>query len=228
MNNGHVAAKFPRAVVLFGPPGSGKGTQAKLLISRLGYPQISTGDMLREHIHAGDQIGRDVRQVMQAGSLVPDDLVNQLVEERVARADCGNGFILDGYPRTEQQAAKLSQLLGSLGFDQVVIHLMVDYNMIIARLTGRKQCPVCGTLYNDLSRPPRIANVCDRDGAALAIRDDDQEPVIRERLDEYSSRTQPLLEYFRLAGSRLFEVDASHEGPAAVCARICEWIEKGE
>ena len=225
MNNGQ--KRFPRAVVLFGPPGSGKGTQAKLLIERTGFPQISTGDMLREHIHAGDEIGREVATLMHAGSLVPDDLVNSLVKQRLSRPDCRNGFILDGYPRTQQQAERLGALLEGRGIDQVVIHLVVDYNMIIARLTGRRQCPVCGTLYNALSRPPKQLDVCDLDGARLVIREDDSELVIRERLEEYDRQTRPVLDYFSRAGRRLYEVDASREAPPVLCERIFELIENG-
>ena len=218
---------FPRAVVLFGPPGSGKGTQAKLLIERTGFPQISTGDMLREHIQAGDEIGRKVASLMHAGSLVPDDLVNSLVKQRVARPDCRDGFILDGYPRTQQQAERLGGLLEQWGIDQVVIHLVVDYNMIIARLTGRRQCPVCGTLYNALSRPPKRRDVCDLEGAGLVIREDDSEIVIRERLDEYERQTRPVLDYFRNAGRRLYEVDANREVPLVLSETIYKLIENG-
>ena len=213
--------------MLFGPPGSGKGTQAKLLIERTGFPQISTGDMLREHIQAGDAIGREVANLMHAGTLVPDELVNALVRQRVDRPDCSGGFILDGYPRTRQQAEKLGELLEGRGIDQVVIHLVVDYNMVIARLTGRRQCSVCGTLYNALSRPPNQPDVCDLDGAALVIREDDFESVIRERLDEYERQTRPVLDYFRKAGRRLYEIDASREKPRVLCERIFRLIENG-
>ncbi len=213
--------------MLFGPPGSGKGTQAKLLTERTGFPQISTGDMLREHVQAGDEIGREVAKLMHAGSLVPDELVNALVKQRVARPDCRDGFILDGYPRTQQQAERLGVLLEGRGIDQVVIHLVVDYNKVIARLSGRRQCPVCGTLYNVLSRPPKQADVCDLDGAGLVIREDDSEAVIRERLEEYERQTRPVLEYFHSAGRRLYEVDAGREVPPVVCERIYKLIENG-
>src|SRR5437870_1764477 len=148
-------AKSPRALVLFGPPGSGKGTQAKLLVQCLGIPQISTGDMLREHIQAGDAMGLEVSGVMRSGALVADEKVNVLVQERLTRADANRGFILDGYPRTRQQAEALCRLLMARGIDELVIHLLVDYNSLITRLTGRRQCPSCGTLYNLYSKPPK-------------------------------------------------------------------------
>ena len=159
-------------IVLVGPQGSGKGTQAKLLNSLLGVPHISTGDMLREHIQAGDEIGQRVEALMRAGSLVPDELVNQLVEVRIARPDCRSGLLLDGYPRTLAQADVLEKLLDSKNLGQVVIHLRVDYNRIIARLTGRRQCPLCGTLYSLTSKPPKVSGICDLDGNALMVRAD--------------------------------------------------------
>ncbi len=179
INPGPLANK---AVVLFGPPGSGKGTQSKLLVTHFGIPQISTGDMLRDHIERGDTIGTAIESRMKAGSLVSDDLVNELVRARLSEPDCNNGFILDGYPRTQQQAEFLLSLLRELGKDAVVIHLVVDYNIIIARISGRRVCPKCGTLYNSSSLPPRISGICDLDGEALVIREDDRESVVRERL----------------------------------------------
>jgi adenylate kinase len=209
-----------RALVLFGSPGSGKGTQAKLLEEYLGIPQISTGDMLREHILSGDSLGLAVQDKMRAGSLVSDELVNEIVRERVANPDCARGFILDGYPRTLAQAVVLSKLLETLQVDEVVIHLVVDYNIIIARISGRRQCPGCGTLYNATSKPPRVPGVCDLDGETLAIREDDRESVVRERLAAYERQTRPLIEYFRETGRRLIEIDSSRETPEALFERI--------
>ena len=208
-----------QALVLFGPPGSGKGTQAKLLVQLLGIPQISTGDMLRDHIHSGDAIGREAQELMLAGSLVPDSRVNAMVVERLAKPDCAKGFILDGYPRTRQQAESLSRWLDERGIREVVIHLVVDYNVIIARLGGRRQCPHCGSLYNLISRPPQSDTVCDLDGVPLIVRDDDSEAVIRERLDAYGRQTRPLIEYFRDNRRRLYELDAS-EPPAVLLRRV--------
>jgi len=214
------------ALVLFGPPGSGKGTQSKLLVKKLGIPQISTGDMLREHVRRGNAVGTKVEAKMKAGILVKDDVVNRLVAERIVQPDCVNGFILDGYPRTQAQAQALCPILAARGIDEVVVHLVVDYNVIIARLSGRRQCPVCGTLYNAASKPPKIPGVCDLDGAQLIVRDDDREEVVRERLAAYEKQTRPLIEFFREKGTQLYEVDASHDGPEMVFRRIEGLIQK--
>jgi adenylate kinase len=213
-----------QALVLFGPPGSGKGTQAKLLMQCLGIPQISTGDMLREHILAGDPLGQEISGVMHTGALVADEKVNALVEERLARPDCAHGFILDGYPRTRQQAEELVRWLGSRGIDELVIHLLVDYNSLITRLTGRRQCPQCGTLYNLFSKPPKVDEVCDLDGTKLVIRADDSAAVIRERLDAYERQTQPLIEFFRQNQRRLLEIDAGSDPPQELVRKICRAI----
>ena len=211
----------PRVIVLFGPPGSGKGTQAKLLIESLQVPHISTGDMLREHILAGDPLGREVQSVMRSGNLVPDELVNRLVQERTAEPDCGKGFILDGYPRTTQQAQVLCGELATRGFEKLVIHLKVDYNKLIARLTGRRQCVQCGALYNLVLKPPKNPEVCDLDGSRLVIREDDRESVIRQRLEAYEEQTRPLVNYFSRNGG-LVEVDGSDATPVEIASRICE------
>jgi adenylate kinase len=210
----------PVAIILFGSPGSGKGTQAKYLSDWLGIPQISTGDMLREHIRNGDAIGIAIGDRMRAGSLVSDELVNQLVFERIHQADCERGFILDGYPRTPAQAEEMMRLLAAESAREVVIHLLVDYNVIIARISGRRVCPKCGTLYNAVTHPPKVEGICDFDGTPLVIRDDDREEVVRERLAQYERQTQPLLEFFRAKSTRLIEVDASRDKPETVFQRI--------
>jgi adenylate kinase len=210
----------PVAIILFGSPGSGKGTQSKYLVEWLRIPQISTGDMLREHIRNGDSIGLAIVDRMRAGSLVSDELVNQLVFERINQPDCSRGFILDGYPRTPQQAEEMMRLLAGRGAGEVVIHLVVDYNVIISRMSGRRVCPKCCTLYNAISRPPKVDGICDLDGTTLAIREDDREEVVRQRLAQYERQTQPLIEFFRATSDRLIEVDASREKPEAVFERI--------
>lgn len=210
----------PIAVILFGSPGSGKGTQAKYIVDWLGIPQISTGDMLREHIRGGDAIGQAVQGRMNAGSLVSDELVNRLVVERIQRPDCEHGFILDGYPRTTAQAEAMRRLLADSHAEEVVIHLVVDYNVIISRITGRRVCPKCGTLYNAVSHPPKTEGVCDLDGSSLVTRDDDREEVVRERLQQYENQTRPVIDFFRKSAGRLIEVDAGREGPEQVFRRI--------
>ena len=208
------------AVVLLGSPGSGKGTQARQLSEALGIPHISTGDMLRAYVRQGHPTGAAVEGKLKAGILVKDEVVNALVVERLAQPDAARGFILDGYPRTRAQAETLSSMLAARGVQELVIHLIVDYNVIIARLTGRRQCPVCGTVYNLVSKPPKVPGVCDLDGAKLIVREDDRESVIRERLEAYEHQTRPLLDYFRGKGVRVSEVEASHDSPEVIFRKI--------
>jgi adenylate kinase len=215
------ANRHPKALILFGPPGSGKGTQAKLLIERLSIPHISTGDMLRDRIASGDPLGLRVKDLMGAGRLVPDEVVNQLVEDRIAAPDCRNGLILDGFPRTIAQAGQLEGMLERRDFSQVVVHLQVDYNEIIARLSGRRQCSACGALYSLASQPPKVDGRCDRCGAGLMVRDDDREAVIRERLEGYERQTRPLIEYFAASGRPFFEVAGTGQAPERIVERIC-------
>jgi adenylate kinase len=214
------------AIILFGAPGSGKGTQAGLLRSCLNVPHISTGDMLRERIRQGADGG--VAGVVQSGGLVSDQVVNDMVAKRIGQPDARDGFILDGYPRTVEQAQFLCKNLEERGIRELVIHLVVDYNVIIARLIGRRQCPCCGTVYNIASQPPRVAGVCNLDGTPLVTREDDTEPVIRERLEAYDRQFKPVLGFFRGTGRRLREFDASHLTPEALFDRVCSSIREEE
>jgi adenylate kinase len=214
------SASAPLAIVLFGSPGSGKGTQSKYIVEWLGIPQISTGDMLRDHIRRGTEIGLSIEKRMKAGTLVPDHLVNALVAERIVQPDCKRGFILDGYPRTVAQAREMMRLLSPLGAEEVVIHLVVDYNVIIARMEGRRVCLKCGTLYNSVSRPPKTEGVCDLDGEELVVREDDRPEVVRERLEQYEAQTRPVIDFFRADDHRVFDVDASRDRPDVLFARI--------
>ena len=191
----------------------------------LGIPHISTGDMLRDRIRSGSEAAKAMGAKMHSGALVSDCVVNEMVKERLSEPDAARGFILDGYPRTLDQAAHLSEWLAGRGIREVVIHLAVDYNIIIARLTGRRQCPRCGTLYNVSSHPPRVEGVCDLDGEKLVIRDDDSEAVIRGRLDAYDRQTRPVLDYFRTSGHRVVEVNASDDSPETVHRMICRTME---
>ncbi|MGA2274879.1 MAG: nucleoside monophosphate kinase [Bryobacteraceae bacterium] len=209
-----------KAIVLFGSPGSGKGTQAKLLTGCLGVPHISTGDMLRERVRQGPELAK-AATAMQSGLLVSDELVNGIVEERLAEADAAQGFILDGYPRTLAQARHLRAWFEERWIREVVIHLVVDYNIVIARLTGRRQCPRCGTLYNLVLKRPQRDNVCDLDGQTLTVRNDDNEQAIRERLDTYERQTQPVLKYYRTTPVAMLDVDGSQDPPARVAEEIC-------
>lgn len=207
------------ALVLFGPPGSGKGTQAKMLTAETGFPHISTGDMLRERVKSEDALGRLIQAILRNGQLVTDELVNQMVEERISQPDAETGFILDGFPRTPPQAENMLGLLDGLGYGHLVVHLKVDYNKLVARLTARRQCPQCGTLYNLLSKQPLVAERCDIEGGRLVIREDDSEPVIRKRLFAYEEQTRPLIEFFRQDGS-LREVEASDASPQDIADEI--------
>ena len=178
--------------------------------------------MLRAHISAGDDLGRQAESLIKAGKLVPDEIVNALVEQRIQQPDCRDGLILDGYPRTVNQAEVLLKVMQRDGFRPVVLHLMVDYEKIVARLSGRRQCPVCGTLYNLTTNPPKVAGQCDREGACLVTREDDKESVIWERLREYDSQTVPILSFFRKAGVSLFEIKGGEDSPQRVLERIRE------
>jgi len=211
-------------LILFGSPGSGKGTQAKLLKEDLGVAHISTGDMLRERVASGDALGKRVANMMQSGILVPDEAVNRMVEDRTHLDDCANGFILDGYPRTVAQAEWLVGKLAADGVQTMVVHLEVDYNVIIARISGRRQCPVCGTLYNLASNASKVA--CDLDGARLEIREDDREDVVRERLRAYERQTAPVLAFLRGRGFPTWDVVGGQE-PEKIARQIEGYI-KGE
>ena len=208
------------SVILFGPPGSGKGTQAKLIRQCLSGAHISTGDMLRQRIARGDEVGQAAASLMQAGQLVPDEMVNRMVEERIREVDCQAGFILDGYPRTVAQAGMVDKVLAANGIAPLVIHLAVDYNVIINRLAARRQCANCQAVYNLKQNPPRKEGICDNCGGALVQREDDREEVIRERLMAYERQTAPVLEYFRGAGYEIDEVSASEGAPQTIAQQI--------
>ena len=198
-------------IIFLGPPGAGKGTQAKLIARHYGIPQISTGDILRNNVAWGTDLGKQAKAVMDRGELVPDDLVNSMVAERLGQRDCQMGFILDGYPRTVAQAEWLERYLQPRTFNgrevrPVVINLQVGYNQLLQRLTGRRSCPSCGRIYNVYFQPPRIDEICDVEGASLIQRKDDREEVISERLKNYERQTMPLVDYYRRQG-RLYEVN---------------------
>ena len=180
--------------------------------------------MLRSHITAGDGIGRRAEELIKAGKLVPDEMVNELVEQRLSQPDCEAGVILDGYPRTLYQSDFLLGLLSARHLRPVVVHLVVDYERIVRRLSGRRQCPVCGTLYSLKTNPPKLPGICDLDGTALVTREDDREPVIRERLHEYDVQTAPLLSYFREVGVPTLDVKGASATPAAILQRICDGL----
>jgi adenylate kinase len=185
-------------LLLFGPPGSGKGTQARLITNWLGIPAISTGDMLRAEIQAGTELGNAARSIMASGGLVGDDLVNKMLANRVAQPDCQRGFLLDGYPRTVQQAEYFDALVKERNLSKpIILHLDVPMDALIGRMTSRRQCPKCGRIYNLLHQPPKKAGVCDDDGTPLGTRKDDQEDVVKDRLRTYDELTRPVLAYYQ-------------------------------
>ncbi|MCY3778432.1 MAG: adenylate kinase [Candidatus Aminicenantes bacterium] len=191
--------------ILLGPPGAGKGTQAKRLAGRFGYLHVSTGDILREEVKAGTDLGGRVEAIMNSGELVPDELVAEMVGKKLAR-DTGNGILLDGFPRTLAQATYLSRI--SNGPPPVVINLKLEDAEIVRRLNGRRHCAGCGNIYNLYYSEPRKEGVCDSCGGELVLRRDDRESVIRERLRVYRDQTQPLVDYYKTEG-RYGEVEAS-------------------
>ncbi len=219
-------------LILFGPPGSGKGTQAKLLRDKLGMAHISTGDMLRERVAKAkeegstDDLGKAVAAIMQSGGLVSDELVNKMVEDRIQQPDAAQGFMLDGYPRTVAQAQLLDCVLKAKKIRTVVVYLKVDYNVIIARLSGRRQCPTCGALYSVSANSPVVSEVCDYDGSKLFVRDDDREEVVLQRLKAYESQTAPVLDSLKSAGYRIFEVQGDSRPPQQIAKEIEESIQR--
>jgi adenylate kinase len=185
-------------LVFLGPPGAGKGTQARKLARESGVPQVATGDMLRESVAEGTPLGRQAKAYMDRGALVPDDVIVGLIAERLVQPDAGRGFILDGFPRTIPQAEALDRLLKDLSRPlDLVIFFDISEAELLRRLTGRRSCPACQSTYHLVSAPPRQAGVCDRCGSALVQREDDREETVRKRLAVYNSQTAPLLDYYR-------------------------------
>ena len=184
-------------IILIGPPGAGKGTQATRMIDRLKVPQISTGDMFRAAVKEGTPMGKKAKEYMDKGALVPDDVVNGVVKERFQKPDCKKGFILDGFPRTLEQAKALDGLLKDLStkLDHVVV-IEVPDDYLVKRLTGRRTCRGCNYMHHIEFDPPKKAGVCDKCGGELYQRDDDQEATIRSRLTTYHGQTKPLIEYY--------------------------------
>jgi adenylate kinase len=199
---------LPGPILLLGAPGVGKGTQAKELIKVWGIPQISTGDLLRANVAQGTQLGRTAKEIMGRGELVPDSLVNEMVAVRLQAPDTANGYILDGFPRTLVQAGWLDGRLAAQaeGLPVVAVSIQVDYNQLLRRITGRRNCPVCQSIYNLYGKPPQKDGFCDADGAALVQRGDDTEKVFEERMRAYEALTAPVVEHYRAAG-RFAEVD---------------------
>jgi adenylate kinase len=198
----------PGPILLLGAPGVGKGTQAKELVKLWGIPQISTGDLLRANVAKGTPLGKVAKEVMGRGELVPDSLVDDMVAARLKEPDTAKGYILDGFPRTLGQANWLDGRLASDGHSLPVIavSIQVDYNQLLRRITGRRNCPVCASIYNVFMNPPKRDGFCDLEGAALVQRADDTERVFKERMRAYVGLTAPVIEHYRAVG-RFKEVD---------------------
>ena len=217
---------LPGPILLLGAPGVGKGTQAKELVKMWGIPQISTGDLLRANVAQGTALGRIAKEIMGRGELVPDSLVNEMVAVRLQQPDTANGYILDGFPRTLVQANWLDGRLAAQGegLPVVAVSIQVDYNQLLRRITGRRNCPVCQSIYNVYVKPPKKEGFCDVDGAALVQRADDTEKVFEERMRAYAALTAPVVEHYRALG-RFAEVDGDRP-IAEIAAGIVAAVER--
>jgi adenylate kinase len=212
-----------QALIFLGAPGAGKGTQAREVSKEFGIPQISTGDMLRAARDKGTPLGLAAKAKMEAGQLVPDEVVCGIVAERIAEPDCARGFILDGFPRTIPQAQFVDQTLEKQGRGRpLVINIAVDLDVLMKRLTGRRTCATCGEIYNVYFSPPQKDGVCDKDGGALTQRADDNEATIRERLVAYDNQTRPLIDYYRARGL-LHDVEGNRD-PETIARELIAFL----
>jgi adenylate kinase len=218
---------LPGPVLLLGAPGVGKGTQAKLLMEEFSIPHISTGDILlqkkNDPVKSQTQDGFTAKGLMEQGLLVPDELVNSLVAARLAEPDTEHGYILDGFPRTLNQAEWLDTKLVAYMLPVVAISIVVSERVLLERITGRRMCPVCGTIYNIYTQPPKHDEVCDADGTKLVQRADDTEEVFRERMKGFEQKTSAVIEYYRSHGNRFAEVDGDrpvHEVTKSIRAAL--------
>jgi len=216
----------PGPILLLGAPGAGKGTQSDELVKLWGIPHISTGNLLRAHRDQGTELGKLADSLMNEGKLVPDTLVNQMVAVRLSEPDTARGFILDGFPRTLAQADWLDGWLAARAdtLPVVAVSIKVDYTHLLQRITGRRTCSVCGTIYNVFLKPPKVAGVCDLEGAALVQRSDDTELCFDGRMRTYESLTAPVIEHYR-ALSRFVEVNGD-QPVAEVAASIVSSVER--
>jgi len=220
------SSTVPGPILLLGAPGVGKGTQAKELVKIWGIPQISTGDLLRANVAQGTQLGKVAKEIMGRGELVPDSLVNEMVAVRLQEPDTAKGYILDGFPRTLGQAGWLDgRLAAQTGTLPVVaVSIQVNYNQLLRRITGRRNCPVCQTIYNVYVNPPKKDGFCDIEGAALTQRADDTEEVFKERMRAYGALTAPVVEHYRAQG-RFAEVDGDRP-ISAIASGIVAAVER--
>ena len=223
-------------IIMLGAPGAGKGTQAKLIAAAYAIPQISTGDLFRENVANGTELGLKVKAILDRGDLVSDDLVDGMVAERLSQPDVHRGFILDGFPRTVGQAEWFDGYLKSRrggngtaapfsAISPIVVQIVVEYNQLLQRITGRRSCPTCGRIYNVHFQPPKVEGICDVDGGRLVVRPDDTEAVVAERLKAYERQTLPLVAYYQAKG-QLVDVDGN-QAVESVAAQALSAIENG-
>jgi adenylate kinase len=209
--------------VLAGPPGSGKGTQAKLLAPKLKVPHISLGDLLREAVRGGTKTGLLAKGYLDAGKLVPDNVAIDVAEEAVKKEECRKGFVIDGFPRTLEQAVLFDKLLGRLKFNLVkVLYIDIPMAEILRRLTGRRSCRKCGAVYHIAFNPPKVENKCDKCGGELYQRHDDTEDVIKVRYEVYKKQTMPLIDYYTKSG-KLAHLDGT-KAVAEVFKEVCDAV----
>ena len=210
-------------LILLGPPGAGKGTQAKMLKEKFCRPQISTGDILRKSVQDNTELGRQAKVFMNAGKLVQDDIVIGLIRERIVEEDCQNGFILDGFPRTIIQAEKLTETLEKMNLSMdTVIDFQVDTDELVNRLSGRSTCSSCGAMFHKISHPPLKTGFCDECGELLYQRDDDKEETIKKRLEVYQNETAPLKEFYRKQGK--LKTAQGYGKIEEVFSRVCAMV----
>lgn len=203
-------------LILLGAPGAGKGTQADFITEKLGIPVVSTGNLLRSAIAHGTELGKKAASYMDNGSLVPDELVLDLVRERISQPDCRKGMVFDGFPRTLAQAEALDKVMEV----DMVLFLKVEDEVIVQRMSGRRTCPECQTTYHVVSHPPRVEGICDKCGAALGIRKDDRPDVVRQRLAVYHKQTEPIVKYYQQKGLlRVIDSEETVEGTSALVAQ---------
>lgn len=220
-----------KRIVMLGPPGAGKGTQARRLSERHGFPQISTGDIFRANIKQKTDLGLRVQDILDRGDLVPDNLTCEIIAERLAQPDCRNGYILDGFPRTTGQAEELDRILAERQESlDIALSLEVDDDELVSRLSNRLTCPKCGTIYNLISNPPAQKGVCDKpecEGAKLVQREDDKEETIRERLRVYHETTKPIVDFYEAKGI-VASIPADGRSAAEIETAIEEELQGGE
>ena len=206
-------------LIIFGPPSAGKGTQAQRLSEKYGIPQVSTGDLLREAVAKQTSLGVKIKSYLETGRLGPDDLIVQLISDRVSRPDCADGYLLDGFPRTMGQAVELDKMTDI----DLVLSIVVDLELLVERAIGRRICKECASVYHVKFSPPKVEGVCDKCGGALIQRDDDREETVRKRLSVYTEQTAPLIDHFRAKGI-LVDIDGSL-GIEAVSEQMVKAVE---